>query len=790
VILKSLAVANFRKFREPLRIDGFTDRLNIVIEPNETGKSTLLEALRAAFFIRHSAKTELVRSYVPIGDDVAPRVAVEFVVGGEPWSLEKQFIRAPFVRLPGAGGRRENDAAEEALQGLLGFERGNNRGSDPETRGPLGMLWVEQASALSVESPNRMVRDTVRGVFEAEVGAVTGGRRFDGIRANVETAYTALRTAKTGQSRGDLAAAELRVSSATTARVAAESALRGYEQALTELEGARSRLRLLERELADPATVAQRKTFEDDLKIAESAVVRLSAAEAHHGQAEEINKTAASRIERLNMAEKRVEMGAAILVQKRTERDEAQTSSDASATTERELRTMLEAARVKREMCETALSEARQRWRAFAEAAGARRAIDARNALAGLEERERSLQAEAEAAIDQADLDALVDLERLAIEARARFEAGTVKVNLELADGVALWIDGKPSDASAIDVLTSTRLTIGDAGSLVIRPPTVVGLSIEADRAAADKKLVLALKNLGVASHATAVARSERAAAASRELKAVRAQIAAACPGDPTIGLGRGAAALRAFVMSVDGHVVSIDVPIDDIEILESHVANAKVMEAAASGRHEESRRTLAKAETVLAAAIAELGSAARELQAASDYLRGIVEDADRSSLEKAQTEAQRDRAAKLEALEAARQNAKSYDGTTLRKRLENMARAAARAGEERVELNRQIASLEASIVREGTTGPVGGGRGGSRGGEPCDHRLRASPSGRRRFGDTSVRADRGSERGVEDVLGARHEAGRAIRPSAASRLRPLVRRRAGSCICAPCGGR
>ena len=81
-------------------------------------------------------------------------------------------MKAPYVRLTGAGSRSESDAAEEALQELLGFERGNNRGSDAEARGPLGMLWVEQATALAVEGPNRIVRDTVRGVLEAEVGAV------------------------------------------------------------------------------------------------------------------------------------------------------------------------------------------------------------------------------------------------------------------------------------------------------------------------------------------------------------------------------------------------------------------------------------------------------------------------------------------------------------------------------------------------------------------------------------------------------------------------------------------
>ena len=48
MIIRSLEIANFKKFRDPLHISGFSDGLNIVVEPNETGKSTLLDALRAA----------------------------------------------------------------------------------------------------------------------------------------------------------------------------------------------------------------------------------------------------------------------------------------------------------------------------------------------------------------------------------------------------------------------------------------------------------------------------------------------------------------------------------------------------------------------------------------------------------------------------------------------------------------------------------------------------------------------------------------------------------------------
>ena len=708
MILRSLEVANFRKFRNPIRVDGFTDGLNIVVEPNETGKSTLLEALRAAFFIRYSAKTELVRSYVPIGDDVAPRVSVEFEIRGQAWSLEKQFIRAPFVRLSGSGGRRESDAAEEELQELLGFERGNNRGTDPETRGPLGMLWVEQAGALAVESPNRIVRDTVRGVLEAEVGAVTGGRRFDAIRDSVEAAYSALRTGRTGQSRGELAGAEARVAKATAARQAAESALRDYDQSLSELEDAKARLRIVERDSADPEAVKRRKRLEEDLKVGESAQLRVSAAEALHDRADEVAKTAAGRIERLQDAERRAKTSLDELDRRKSARDDAKSKLEHASDEERKFRTELETARAKREQCEKRLSDARQRADRFRKAEGARRALAARDALAELEKRERALQLEAAGSIDPTTLKRLETLERTAIAARARFDAGIVKVDFELSAGFDLQIDGEPSDAKRIDVVTATRLTIGQAGSLVVRPPEGAGRSIEADRAAAEDELATELKTLNLASHSAAVAQSERAAAAERELKALRAQIAAACPGDPTIGLAPGADALRVFVAALDEDAAPVDVPNDDVEQLEHDVAEAKRAEAAVAGIREESRKALSKAEQVLATAVAELASTTREERAAADHLQAVLADGDHAALKETLEQAQRDRASKFEVLETARQGAGSFDLDRIRRGIENLDRAAARAAEERLELTARIASLSATIMREGTSGPAG----------------------------------------------------------------------------------
>lgn len=708
MILKSLELANFRRFRDPLRIDGFTDGFNIVVEPNETGKSTLLEALRAAFFIRYSAKTELVRSYVPIGDDVAPRVAVGFELNGQPWTLEKQFMRSHFVRLTGIGRRRESDAAEEALQELLGFERGNNRGSDPENRGPLGMLWVEQASALSVESPNRIVRDTVRGVLEAEVGAVTGGRRFDTIRANVETAYSALRTPATGRSRGELAAAEARVATAGEARQHAESTFRDYEQALNDLEGAKARLMIVERDIVDPETVEERRKLVEDQKTAETVTLRSSAAEAEHGRADEIAKTAATRIERLDAAESRVKMAAEELERKQAARDEAKSASKAASEEERARRGEVETARAEREERENALTIARDHTKAFSRAAGERRAIDRRNALSDLEARERALAEQAGATIDIDELAKLARLERAAIEARARFEAGTVKVDLDLANGVELRIDGQSSASASVDVLAPTRFEIGDAGSMVVHPPQGIGLSIEADLAAANDQLAASLRSLGLDSHAAGVARNERAAAAEREVKTLRVQIAAACPADPTIGLAAGADALRAFVAALGDAGTEIAAPADDLDALEQSLSEAKIAEASAIGVHEESRNALAKSEKDLATAMAEFAGASREVEAAGEALTNVLDDGDRATLEAALGEAQRDRASKFEALEKARESASAFDLAAIRRRLENLDRAATRASDERLELTAKIASLEATIVREGTAGPAG----------------------------------------------------------------------------------
>ncbi|MNJ40896.1 chromosome segregation protein [compost metagenome] len=282
-----------------------------------------------------------------------------------------------------------------------------------------------------------------------------------------------------------------------------------------------------------------------------------------------------------------------------------------------------------------------------------------------------------------------------------------MKVEVELGDGASLRIDGVTTDVTSIDVLKNTRFELGDVGSLVVRPPPGTGQSIEADLAVATEELASALRQLGIKSHAEGVARNERSAAAGRELKALRTQIASACPGDPVIGLAGGADALRAFVAELSD-IADAVAPTDDIDTLEKAVVDAKLAEAAASGKHEDGRMALSKAEKALATAEADYSAAVRESEAAAEDRRNVLENGDRERLEAARGEAQRERAAKFEALEQAREGPTAFDVDAIRRRIENLDRAASRAGEERLELTARIASLESTIIREGTSGPAG----------------------------------------------------------------------------------
>ncbi len=707
--LHSLDLVNFRKFRKPLSVSGFTGGLNIVVEPNETGKSTLLEALRAAFFIRYSAKTELVRSYCPFGDDVAPKVSVSFEIAGQQWQVEKQFLKSPYIRLTGPTGRIESDRAEDQLQTLLEFEKGNNRGSDPETRGALGLLWVEQATALSVEAPNRLVRDNIRSALKAEVGTVLGGRRFELVRAQVEVAYAAFRTPKSGKSTGKLAEAEAFLVRARERREAAEATFCMYEQALSSLEEARTAKRLVDRDLADPEQAQRLQKLNDDLKIAETAQLRLSTASARYAEAEAAVRSGEQQLAALDSATRAVERCTAALAKANAALGQQREVSAAAVSVVTDKRTALKDIRERRAAAETAVDRARSvlTWRARATAIAR-----ARVQLAEVQRLESAItkrEEVADAQIDNKALTALAALDRKATEARALFEAGAVAIDVELMADTSLSIDGKPVAAGRHEIVRPTEIQLDRVAKLVVTPPSVGGLSAEATLRSAADALADMLKSLGVESYSGAVTRSEQARAALQDIAAFKRQIETLCPGDASIGLQPGVAALKELLADNPTQgATATDEDETDLPSLEASLLAVREEESAAIAVLDAAQTMLHDAEKLLVQLQTERTGAERDVMLANQHLEVLQSENGRETIETTLATAREEFARRLETLEQAKQAAGSLDADRIRKGVANIERERVRGQEERLELVARISSLEAIIASDGPKGLAG----------------------------------------------------------------------------------
>jgi hypothetical protein len=706
--LLSIELANFKKFRKPITVSGFSDALNIVVEPNETGKSTLLEALRAAFFIRHSAKSELVRSFCPFGDDVAPKVAVAFEIDGAQWRIEKQFLKAPYAALTGPDGRTESDAAEDRLQTLLGFEKSNNRGSDPEVRGALGLLWVEQASALSVEAPNRLVRDNIRSALEAEVGMVLGGRRFELVTARIEEAYAAYRTGKSGKATGKLAAAEAALESAATQRAATTATLRAYEQALSHLEDARTAKRLVERDLADPELAERLRQLGEDLKIAETAQLRLSNAAARHGETEAALRSAEQWLQRYDAASSATVRCAETLAAADRNVSEQRAANAAALNAVTEKRAIVGRVRARKIEAEAALDRARaillRRERSSALQRARAQLVEVHRIEALVTEREEA----AQLVIGEDALTALAVLDRKATEARILFEAGAVGVNIELLGDVSMQIDGEGASAGRRDLVRPTEIVLHNVARIVVTPPSAGGLSAEANLRSADEALAAELEALDVPSYAAARGRAERALAAVQEIATLKQQVETLCPGDPVLTLKPGSAALKALPGGLTG--ASDDVADDagiDVAALDATLQTAREEERVALAHLESAQLAAHEQEKSLVQFQAERAGATREADTSNQSLLAMQAEAGRDVIEQARKEASEELARRAEALEQARQATTSFDADRIRKSIANIEREQVRGREERLELAARIASLETSIASDGLKGPA-----------------------------------------------------------------------------------
>jgi len=173
--IQRIAVGNFRKLRDPVEIEGLQPGLNVIVGDNEEGKSTLLKAVQAAFFDKHSMTGQAVEAMLPFGSRVQPNVEVEFEIGGVGYSLRKGFFQNKFAQLKGAEGSWENAAAEDKLKKILGFTSPSQGSAKDKNRGLSGPLWVEQGRAYESLKFNEDAKKALDEAIEQELEAANAG---------------------------------------------------------------------------------------------------------------------------------------------------------------------------------------------------------------------------------------------------------------------------------------------------------------------------------------------------------------------------------------------------------------------------------------------------------------------------------------------------------------------------------------------------------------------------------------------------------------------------------------
>jgi energy-coupling factor transporter ATP-binding protein EcfA2 len=713
--IRSLAIENFRRFREPMRLDGLTDGLNLICEPNESGKSTVLEAMRAALFERHGAGSGFIKSLRPWGDETAPTVELTFDLGNDSWVVAKRFLQRPQITLSGPGGVTfTSDAGEEKLQTLLSFEKASNRGADDESRGVLGLLWVQQGAALSLNAPGRIARETIQSVLASEVGAVTGGKRAAAVITAVEAGYTALRTGKTGAATGALAEAQRQFEAARTVRETAERQLERYGEVLDTLSAARDELKRLERDAADPAQSELDATWRRDLEVAKAAAAKVRETQARLGEATSRREQAEAAVaDRTKLQADFTNQDAAVLAAEAAIEVFASTLANA-INAEAERAEELTLARTALQKIEAEATKARDAERASARSRAlvdAFARLDAAEAIASALEAQRS--ALKAIVVDDDIYQELVDLDRKVSLASAALEAGSPTLELSFLAGGAekTRLNGQPAEAGRSVLAHAVEIDVTGIGSFTFAPAETAGLAAETAVRRAREDLIAALARTGLptleAARAAATERRETAAS----VNSLVARLDATCPADLSLGARAGVDALRAALHAVerpgqgsaDPAVVA-----KAAEDAEQALADARVAEHQASGARDSAADGLVAVETEHQ----RLASVMREASALREHFnKGLV--AARTSrlddvLEQDLRLTRQQEARTSAEAESATQGAAGFSVEELERRLANSDARRRNVEQERVRLAGEIGRLAESARSEGEKGPAG----------------------------------------------------------------------------------
>ncbi len=532
MLIESIALEGIGPFRERLALGPLRPGLNILAQPNEWGKSTVVQALGRALFDRYSSGAEEIRQLRPTGSSLSPRIELIFATAEGRHRLVKRFLdhrSSELFRWSGEGWDRtdESDRADQRIRELLGAPSLDGRVAKPETWGFLRYLWARQDDPCCWPQWDGEIGTTARRRLAAvEIDPIARALTVP-LQARADALFTVrgkvragcpLAMAEAGQQRIEASLETIR-----TARGALEQLQEEYLRLSREvpvLDRARLELRAEAVRLQCAAVEAQQQTdalhaLEIDRQRADTALQQVA------GDAKQMEAAGESlrlsEIERATLDREATALGERLpILEHALARTQADVRENAAIRADLERRLQAVRERIKH----AAASAEHQRIRAaFSQAELAAEEVTR------LETHVARLPAISTVQLEQwREWSALiredtVRLESLGLTIELRPDAdGTIQVD---QDGAAGAIELRASEVQTVHAAEALRLDLPGWGTLQITSGAEEAINLRAASEGRSDRLESAL-------HATGVASLAEAEVAFDQLREMKAQLTAA----------------------------------------------------------------------------------------------------------------------------------------------------------------------------------------------------------------------------------------------------------------------
>lgn len=193
MIVQKIHLENWKIFREPFEVE-FSEGLNVLYGPNESGKTTLIDSIRTVFFSRHTSRSERIRALVPWGSSLVPCAQITFLQNGHSYRVSKRFLspQSLLERLVEGAWERvaEGDRADEEVLKLVGGRFPGRGDTRPQFWGLGQALWMVQGQPFISEELNEETLSQLQRLIGAAIETPEERDLFRRIRSRFLDIFT------------------------------------------------------------------------------------------------------------------------------------------------------------------------------------------------------------------------------------------------------------------------------------------------------------------------------------------------------------------------------------------------------------------------------------------------------------------------------------------------------------------------------------------------------------------------------------------------------------------------